>query len=103
MNSGTAWTIASGGVSGKPQAAGAVLPALQPSRTMSDLAIWLFLPASRHTPSVVMTHPLLQLLRWGWSWSQSIDQPQDLLEQFLRNELAPVHFGALSAIWVKNI
>jgi hypothetical protein len=51
---------------------------------MSNLAIWPFLPASRHTPSVVMAHPPLQLLRWGWSWSQSIDQPQDLLEQFLR-------------------
>ena len=32
-----------------------------------------------------MTHPPLQLLRWGGSWSQSIDQPQDLLEQFLRH------------------
>jgi len=39
MNSGTAWTIAGGGVPGKPQAACAVLPAFQPSRTMSDLAI----------------------------------------------------------------
>jgi len=85
MNSGTAWTTAGGGVPGKPQAACAVLLAFQPSRTMSDLAIWPFLPASRHTPSVVITHPPLQLLRWGWSWSQSIDQPQDLLEQFLRH------------------
>ncbi len=43
------------------------------------------------TPSVVMTHPPLQLLRWGWSWSQSIDQPQDLLEQFLRHrDLGPL-------------
>jgi hypothetical protein len=32
-----------------------------------------------------MTHPLLQLLCWGRSWSQSVDQPQDFLEQFLRH------------------
>ena len=32
-----------------------------------------------------MTHPPLQLLRWGWPWSQSVDQPQNLLEQFLRH------------------
>jgi hypothetical protein len=32
-----------------------------------------------------MTHPPLQLLRWGWPWSQSIDQPQNLLAQFLRH------------------
>ena len=31
------------------------------------------------------THPSLQLLRWGWPWSQSIDQPQNFLEQFLRH------------------
>ena len=35
-----------------------MLPAFQPSRTMSDLAIWPFLAAFRHTPSVVMTHPM---------------------------------------------
>src|SRR6266568_3870976 len=51
-------------------------------RMTSDPAIWL---ASRRTPSVVMTHPHLQLLRWGRSWSQSVDQPQDFLKQFLRH------------------
>jgi hypothetical protein len=31
-----------------------------------------------------MTHPL-QLLRWGWPRSQSIDPPQYILEQFPRD------------------
>ena len=62
-----------------------MLPVFRPSRTTSDPAIWLFFLASRHTPPVVMTHPPLQLLRWGWPWSQPIDQPQDFLEQFLRH------------------
>jgi len=46
---------------------------------------WPFFPASRHTPSVVMMHPTVPVLRWGWPWSQSDDQPQDFLEQFLRH------------------
>jgi hypothetical protein len=33
----------------------------------------------------MMTHPLRSVLRWGRSRSQLIDQPQDLLEQFLRH------------------
>ena len=75
MNSGTAWTIAAAGCPGKPQAGCAVLPAFQPSRTMSDLAIWPFLPTSRHTPSVVMTRPSLELLRWaGLGRSPSISR-----------------------------
>jgi hypothetical protein len=85
MNSGTAWTIADGGVPGKPWVGCAVLPGFQRSRTTSDPAMWPFFLATRHTPSVVMTHPPLQLLRWGWPWSQSVDQPQDFLEQFLRH------------------
>jgi len=40
-----------------------MLPALLPSQTMSDLAIWPFLPTS--TSTVVMTHPSLQFLRWA--------------------------------------
>lgn len=56
-----------------------VLASLFKSRATSDPAIWAFFLASRHTPSVVMTHPPLQLLRWGWPWSQSIDQPQNFL------------------------
>ena len=51
----------------------------------STTAIWPFSSVSRHAPSVVMTHPPLQLLRWGRPWSQSVDQPQDFLEQFLRH------------------
>jgi len=31
-----------------------------------------------------MTHPTVPALRRGRSWSQSIDQPQDFLEQFSR-------------------
>src|SRR3981081_3536369 len=30
-----------------------------------------------------MTHPTFPALRWSWPWSQSVDQPQDYLEQFL--------------------
>jgi hypothetical protein len=56
----------------------------QPYRTTSDPAIWPFFPAFGYTPSVVMTHPL-QLLRWGWPRSQSIDPPQYFLEQFSRH------------------
>jgi hypothetical protein len=32
-----------------------------------------------------MAHPTPQSLRWSRSWSQSVDQPQDCLEQFLRH------------------
>src|SRR6266516_253994 len=85
MNSGTAWTIADGGVPGKPQVGCAVSSGVPAVRTTSDPAIWPFFLASRRTPSVMMTHPPLQFLNWGRSWSQSIDQPQDSLEQFLRH------------------
>src|SRR6266536_148154 len=50
----------------------------------SDPAIWPFFLAFRHTPSVAMTHPTVPVLLWSRSWSQSVDQPQDFLEQFLR-------------------
>jgi len=30
-----------------------------------------------------MTHPTVPVLRWGRSWSQSVDQSQDFPEQFL--------------------
>ena len=33
----------------------------------------------------VMTHPNIQYLRWGWFWSQIVDQPQYFLEQFPRH------------------
>ena len=33
----------------------------------------------------MMAHPSVPALRWGRSWSQSCDQPQDLLEQLLRH------------------
>ena len=32
-----------------------------------------------------MTHPTVPILCWGRSWSQSVDQPQDFLEQFPRH------------------
>ena len=34
---------------------------------------------------MVITHPTVPVLRWGWSWSQPVDQPQDFLEQFPRH------------------
>src|SRR5712692_11801858 len=54
---GTAWTIADGGVPGKPWVGCAVLPAFRRSRTTSGPAIWPFFLESRRTPSVVMRHP----------------------------------------------
>jgi hypothetical protein len=38
LNSGTAWTIAGGGIAGKPQAGGAVLAAFPSSDSVSPLA-----------------------------------------------------------------
>ncbi len=88
INSGTARTIADGGVPRKPEADCAVLPPF-PSSTASpttfDPPIWPFSSSFRHTPPVVITHPTVPVLRWGWSWSQPVDQPQDFLEQFLRH------------------
>src|SRR6266498_1537944 len=46
MNSGTVWTIADGGIPGKPQVGCAVASAFQRSRTRSDPAIWPFFLAS---------------------------------------------------------
>ena len=73
-------------IPGKPWAADTSLPAAPAtSRTTFDPSIWLFSSPFRHTPPVMMTHPLRSVLRWGRSRSQLIDQPQDLLEQFLRH------------------
>src|SRR5580704_11193845 len=51
----------------------------------SDPSIWPFPSSFRRTPPVVMTHPLRSVLRLSRSWSQSVDQPQDFLEQFSRH------------------
>jgi len=44
-----------------------------------------FFLSFRRTSPVVATHSPHSVLRWGWSSSQSVDQPQDLLEQFSRH------------------
>jgi hypothetical protein len=49
-----------------------------------DPSIWPFPSSFRSTPPVVMIHLARSVLSWGRSWSQSADQPQDLLEQFSR-------------------
>ena len=41
-----------------------------------------------------MTHLPRSVLRWGWSSSQPVDQPQDLLEQFsLHRDLGHLEDG----------
>src|SRR5713226_4241403 len=62
---GTAWTIADGGVPGKPWVRCAVLSAFQRYRTTSGPAIWPFFLESRRTPFVVMRLPPLQFATLG--------------------------------------
>ena len=45
----------------------------------------LFLVIRTHSSRHDDASDSLQSLRWGWPWSHSIDQPQNLLEQFLRH------------------
>src|ERR1700688_2849271 len=71
MNAGLPWTIASDRVPRKPQAGCAVLPAFQVEEN-----------GQIGEPGAVRPS---QSLRRGGSWSWSVDQPQSLLEQFLRH------------------
>ena len=83
-----AYDSVSEGVLRKSEADCAVFPPFPSSPaspTTFDPPIWPFSSSFRHTPPVVITHPPLQLLRWSRSWSQSVDQPQDFLEQFPRH------------------
>ncbi len=61
------------------------LPPRPPSRAMSDPSILPFPSSFRRTRLVVMTHPAVPALCRSRSWSQPVDQPQYLLEQFLRH------------------
>ena len=53
----------------------------------------------RRTPPVVTTLPPRSVLRWGRSCPQPVDQPQDLLEQFLRHrDLGHLEDGVASMV-----
>ena len=48
---------------------------------------------------MVMTHPTVPALRWGRSWLQSVDQPQDFLEQVLwHRDLGHLEDGVASVV-----
>ena len=103
MNPWNAQALAFCRVPGKPSAAYAVFPALPPcpiSKTTFDPSIWPFPSSFRRTPPVVMTHRPRSILRRSRSWSQSVDQPQDLLEQFSwHRDLGHLEDGAASMVY----
>jgi hypothetical protein len=52
---------------------------------MSDPSVLPFPSSFRRTRPVETTHPAGPGLCWSRSWSQPVDQPQDLLERFFRH------------------